>query len=255
MKNLTPHGTISIAVVAAVGLFSLAIFLSASGRYFFKSTYKSDISVTGSASIDFTSDLVVWHGTFKKQDMDLKEAYSMIKEDRAIIEEFLLSKGVSKDEFSFLSIDIDKRFRTKNHFNNDGDVVDRESIFNGYELSQQVQISSTNINLVESISNEVTDLIEKDIFITSHNPSYYYTKLSELKIEMIQLAAEDGLLRAQTAVEGGNAYLGDLLETSIGVFQILGTNSSDSYSWGGTLNTSHKFKTAYVNVKQKYEIE
>ena len=36
---------------------------------------------------------------------------------------------------------------------------------------------------------------------------------------------------------------------------IWGRNSSDSYSWGGTLNTSHKFKTAYVNVKQKYEIE
>ena len=58
-----------------------------------------------------------------------------------------------------------------------------------------------------------------------------------------------------TAVKGGDASLGDLLETSIGVFQILGTNSSDSFSWGGTLNTSHKHKTAYVNVKQRYEIE
>ena len=172
-----------------------------------------------------------------------------------MVEEFLISKGIDKSEFSFLSIDIDKRFKTKNHFNNEGDVTDRGSIFNGYELSQQVQISSSNINLVESVSNEVTDLIEKDIFITSHSPSYYYTKLSELKIEMIQLAAEDGLLRAETAVEGGNASLGSLLETSIGVFQILGTNSSDSYSWGGTLNTSHKYKTAYVNVKQKYKID
>ena len=42
--------------------------------------------------------------------------------------------------------------------------------------------------------------------------------------------------------------LGDLLETSIGVFQILGTNSNESFSWGGTLNTSSKYKTAFVNV-------
>ena len=255
MKNLTPHATIALAIVAAVGLFSAAIFFSVSGRYFFRTNYKSDISVTGSASIEFTSDLVVWKGTFQKQHMDLKQAYALLKEDRAIIEEFLLSKGVQADEFSFLSIDIDKRFKTKNHYNNDGDVVDRESIFDGYELSQQIQISSKNINLVGAISNEVTDLIEKDIFITSHNPSYYYTKLSELKIEMIKLAAEDGNLRATTAVKGGDASLGDLLETSIGVFQILGTNSSDSFSWGGTLNTSHKHKTAYVNVKQRYEID
>ena len=255
MKNLSPHATIALGVVVAVALFSAAIFFSASGRYFFSTSYKSDIAVTGSASMDFTSDLVVWHGSFKNQDMDLKDAYALIKKDRAVIEEYLLSKGVKENEFAFLSIDIDKRYKTKNHFNDEGDVVDRESIFNGYELSQQVQITSNNIELVDGISNEVTDLIEQDIFITSYSPSYYYTKLSELKIEMIKLAAEDGLLRATTAVEGGDSSLGELLETSIGVFQILGSNSSDSFTWGGTLNTSHKYKTAYVNVKQKYEID
>jgi hypothetical protein len=93
------------------------------------------------------------------------------------------------------------------------------------------------------------------VYIKSFPPKYYYTKLGELKIEMIQLAAEDGLLRGRTAVEGGDGGLGDLLETSIGVFQILGENSNESFSWGGTLNTDHKNKTAYVNVKQRYEIK
>ena len=37
--------------------------------------------------------------------------------------------------------------------------------------------------------------------------------------------------------------------------QILGANSDESFSWGGTLNTSSKLKTAYVNVKQRYAIE
>ena len=253
MKNLSPSLTVALSIILSVACFSTAVLLSANGRYFFK-TGKSDISVTGSASKDFTSDLVVWHGEFKKEDMDLKRAYEMIKNDRAVIEQFLLDKGVSADEFSFLSIDIEKKFKTKNHFNDEGDLVDRESVFDGYELSQQVMITSGNIQLVSSVSNEVTDLIEKDIFMTSFNPKYYYTKLGELKIEMIKLAAEDGLLRATTAVEGAEGGLGDLLETSIGVFQILGSNSNDSFSWGGTLNTSHKHKTAYVNVKQRYEI-
>ena len=67
--------------------------------------------------------------------------------------------------------------------------------------------------------------------------------------------SENGFLRAQTALNGGGAELGDLLETSIGVFQILGKNSDDNFSWGGTLNTSKKHKTAYVNVKQRFEID
>ena len=73
---------------------------------------------------------------------------------------------------------------------------------------------------------------------------------------MIESAAQDGLLRASTArTEGGGGDLGELLETSIGVFQILGKNSNDNFSWGGTLNTLNKEKTAYVNVKQRYEID
>ena len=72
---------------------------------------------------------------------------------------------------------------------------------------------------------------------------------------MIAAASADGQTRARTAVEGGGGDLGDLLETSIGVFQILGTNSDESFSWGGTLNTSSKYKTAFVNVKQRYAIE
>ena len=51
-----------------------------------------------------------------------------------------------------------------------------------------MEISSSQVDLIETISNEVTDLIEKNIFITSYSPKYYYTKLGELKIEMIDSA-------------------------------------------------------------------
>ena len=248
MKNLSPHALIGMSIVLAVAIFSLAILLSANGRHFFNNQ-KSDISVTGSASKNFTSDLVVWHGEF------LKEAYALMKEDKEKIREFLTSKGIAESDFTFLSIEIDKKYKTKNHFNSEGDLVDRENVFDGYELTQQVSVKSADVNLIFKVSNEVTELIEKDVYIKSFSPKYYYTKLGELKIEMIHLAAEDGLLRGRTAVEGGDGGLGDLLETSIGVFQILGENSNESFSWGGTLNTDHKNKTAYVNVKQRYEIK
>ena len=216
---------------------------------------KDDISVTGSATMDFTSDLIVWNASFSKKDFDLKTAYKLIKDDRNSINEFLLSKGVEEKNIIFKSIEIKKDYKQKTKFNNDGDKVDSEKIFSGYTLTQQVEISSSDVNLIEKISNEVTDLIEKNVFITSNPPRYFYTKLGELKIEMIKSAAQDGLLRATTAIEGGGGDIGELLETSIGVFQILGKNSNDKFSWGGTLNTLNKKKTAFVNVKQRYKIE
>ena len=48
----------------------------------------------------------------------------------------------------------------RNYFNNDGVIVDREQIFTGFELTQQLKVSSLDIELIEQISNEITDLIE-----------------------------------------------------------------------------------------------
>ena len=98
-------------------------------------------------------------------------------------------------------------------------------------------------------------MIAFNVNITSNQPKYYYTKLSDLKINMIKQAAEDGLLRAQTAVNSSGGKLGSLLSADIGVFQILGKNSDDKFTWGGTLNLFSKDKTAYVTVKQKYSIK
>ena len=253
MKNIKAYWIVGGAIVLSVFIAS-SIGIIKSSLYYLV-TNKDDISVTGSTSTNFTSDLIVWSASFFKKDMDLKAAYNQIKKDRETIKEFFISKGVSEEEITFKSIDINKEYKYKKRFNDEGDKVDSEKIFNGYLLTQEVELSSSNVDLVEKVSNEVTDLIEKDVIISSHAPKYYYTKLGELKIEMIKLAAQDGLLRATTAVEGGAADLGELLETSIGVFQILGKNSNDKFSWGGTLNTLNKEKTAYVNVKQRYEID
>ena len=253
MNNIKSHLVIGASLVISVIVFSTFDLFKSTSKYFF--TNKDDISVTGSATMDFTSDLIVWNASFTKKDYDLKTAYKLIKEDRNSINEFLLSNGVKENNITFKSIDIKKDYKQKTKFNNDGDKVDSEKIFSGYTLSQIVEISSTDVDLVEKISNEVTDLIEKNVFIISYPARYYYTKLGELKIEMIKSAAQDGLLRATTAIEGGGGDLGELLETNIGVFQILGKNSTDNFSWGGTLNTLNKKKTAFVNVKQRYEID
>lgn len=253
MKTIKSYWVIGGAIVFSVFIHSSFSILNSSYRYLF--TAKDDISVTGHAKKNFTSDLIVWSASFSKRDIDLKTAYKQIKEDKESINEFLITKGVSKDNIIFKSIEIKKNYKYKTKFNKDGDKVDSYQVFKDYTLNQEVEITSENVDLIENISNQVTDLIEKNVFISSYKPRYYYTKLSELKIEMIKSAAQDGLLRATTAIEGGGGNLGELLETSIGVFQILGKNSDDDFSWGGTLNTLNKQKTAFVNVKQRYEIK
>ena len=54
---------------------------------------------------------------------------------------------------------------------------------------------------------------------------------------MISKATEDARLRAEKIAEFSGGKLGKLESARMGIFQITGQNSKESYSWGGTFNT------------------
>ena len=98
--------------------------------------------------------------------MDLKEVYAFMKQDKQVIERFLESKGHCRRRSSaFLSIDILPQNKTVNHYNDKGDLVDREQVFNGYRLKRSFEVTSSDIDLIERLANEVTELIEQDVYI------------------------------------------------------------------------------------------
>ena len=263
-KNSKSFKYIAISIVIAVFINSLFKILGAGLPYYYKDLIyeyqtkkiKADISVTGYHEQEFTSDLIVWEASFSTNDMNKQRAFSAIKQDRKIIKRFLTDKGIKESEITFKATWDRANFRYEDRLiEGSNERTNEISIFTGYTLGQTLIVESNNVNLVEEACNEITDLIEQDIDITSGSPKYYYTKLGNKKIATIEAASKDGLLRAKTAVEGGEGKLGELQETSIGIFQILGKNSDDDISWGGTFNTSHKEKTISVSVKQRYSIE
>jgi hypothetical protein len=117
-----------------------------------------------------------------------------------------------------------------------------------------VELKSTEVEKVEQISREITELLNKGISLYSEPPRYYYTKLADLKIKMISEATEDARIRAEQISEKSGSSLGDLQSATMGVFQITGQNSDEEYSWGGTFNTSAKEKTASITMKLTYEV-
>lgn len=57
--------------------------------------------------------------------------------------------------------------------------------FQRYSLSQSIQITSNEVEKIEAISREITELINESIPFYSEPPRYLLTKLSDLKIELI----------------------------------------------------------------------
>ncbi|MGY6560846.1 MAG: SIMPL domain-containing protein [Luteibaculaceae bacterium] len=207
------------------------------------------IYVTGQAKKDFVSDLAVWSGGFSRQNLNLEEASKAIEKDRELVKEFLLEKGIPAEQIIFEALSANRNYDYQ--FNDKGYRTER---FTGYTLMQRVSIELNDIDLVELVSRDITSLISKGIEFYSEQPQYYYTKLNELKIEMIADATEDARVRAETIAKNGNAKLGKLKNANLGVFQIIAQNSSEDFSWGGNFNTSAKNKTAIVNARLQFGI-
>ncbi|MCX6188153.1 MAG: SIMPL domain-containing protein [Bacteroidetes bacterium] len=235
-------------------IIGLAIVLTAmtfSSAFKNRNRTNNSISVTGLGSKDFVSDLIVWNGSFIKKSETLKEAYSELDKDRESIKSYLISKKVKAESIVFSAVDIEKEFDAV--YDNAGNKI--KSVFTGYRLKQNIQIESNEVDNIESISRQVSELINSGIEFYSSNPQYYYTKLAELKIEMIAEATKDANIRAKKIADNAGSGVGRLKNADMGVFQIVAQNSSEEYSWGGSFNTTSKRKTATITVKLEYESE
>jgi uncharacterized protein len=239
MKNYIGTGIIAVTIFASMWMLT--------GTYKNRNRTNDLINVTGLGKKDFVADLIVWTGSFRRGNTDLQAASAALDKDREGIRKFLMSKGVNEKEIVFTAVDISKMFDRS--YDNEG----REhSTFSGYELTQGVEIESNEVDKIELVSREVSELIRTGMEFTSDRPEYFYTKLAELKIVMIAEATKDATTRAQKIAENSDASLGDLRYATMGVFQITAQNSSEDYSWGGAFNTSSKRKTATITMKLQF---
>lgn len=212
---------------------------------------KQTIKVTGLATKDFTADLIVWNGSFSQHAATLKDAYALLKGNATVIQNYLKGKGVQEKQIVFSAVDIRKEFKTL--YNDKGESIGSE--FDGYTLTQSVEIESNDVDRVEKLSREVTELIDAGVELSSGNPEYYYTKLADLKIEMLAAATKDARVRAEKIAENADSDIGSLKKADMGIFQITAQNSSEDYSWGGAFNTSSKRKTASITVKLEFDVD
>lgn len=239
--------------IIAAFLIALAIVLSVFklAQSWNRTHYSQQtLSVTGLGTRDFTSDLMVWRASFLRNAQSLSEANRLMKNDHDEVLNFLSAFGIPASEISFSSVRISRNYKTL--YNQNGNVSG--SVFDGYSLSQNVVVESKNIDKVEKMTASIGDLIEKGVECIAQEPDFYYTKLKDLKIELLRQATGDALQRAQTIASVAKSELGPLRNAGMGIFQITGQNSNEDYSWGGSFNTKAKQKSASITVRLEFEL-
>ena len=251
-KNKTKggFGVISTFLIAVAVIASSAIL--AYGFVYYKTSGDNDIKATGSASVDFESDLIVWRGNFAQEAVTSQIAYEKIKKDADLVKDYLLKQGLTDSEIVFNSVDVSRT--TEDRYNDEGNYIG--SYYTGYRLSQSVVISSKNIAMVENISRNISSLLESGVEFESYSPEYYKTDLDDVKMELIGKATENAKERIDIMAQATGAKLGRLKNSELGVIQITPQNSgTSSYTYDGAFDTSSRFKTATITVRLDYAVK
>jgi hypothetical protein len=237
-----------IPATIGISLIVTALIISNAYKYKFKSA--EEISVVGLAEVDFTSDLIVWQGSFQRKSTDLRNAYALLKSDEKAIRNYFRSKKIPDSAMVFSSVDITKDYAEQ--VDKRGNMI---SVFSGYSLTQSVNIQSSDLETIESVSREVTELIQSGIEFQSGEPLYFYTRLASLKMDLLAKASADALQRAETIASSVGSRIDRLKRADMGVFQITAKNSNEDYSYGGAFNTSDKQKTASITIHMDYRLK
>lgn len=243
------YKSVIIALIASISAIVCISILSVSFVSYKKTANSGGIVATGSASCDFESDLVVWRGDFSVYGATPKDAYGTIKKDAGLIQAYLEKSGVTAEEMVFSSITIQPHY--EDDYNEEGIIIGSHQ--EGYDLYQSVTVTSGDLDKVDTVSRDITTLIESGVAFNSYSPEYYYTKMDELKLQLIEEATANAKTRIDIMAVGTGGSAKQLLDASLGVFQITAQNSSsEDYSYGGVFNTSSRMKTASITVRLKY---
>lgn len=230
MKAYWKYLIIGVAVVVSAWLLARA--------YTYKYHAQETIVVTGLGETEFMSDLIVWNGFITAEARNVEAGYAQIESSKKKVYDYLLSKGIAAEAVVFQFVNVNKQYEPV--YSANGSWAGQR--FTGYRLSQGFTVESKSVDAVENVSREISSLIAQGVSIEAMQPDYYYTKLDDVKLSLIEKASADARVRAEKIAVNAGAKLGGVASARMGVFQITGANTNEEFSAGGSFNTSSRQK-------------
>ena len=239
---------ISIALIFSFGISALFIGRSLQR---FKAEDRS-VSVKGFAEREVKADLAVWIIQTRMANNDLMEGSKAIEEAKNKVIAFMLQNQIKQEEIIVEGILVtDKKAQQYDNFQPGNSFR--------YLITQNFQIRSNNVDLLQKVSRMTGELLQVGIFLSNSdygNPlQFYFTKLNEIKPEMITEATQNARKAAQQFANENDSKLGSLKKANQGLFTIVDRTASLSGGEGGFASgTNDLYKKVRVVISAEYSI-
>ena len=204
---------------------------------------KESISVTGSAYKLVKSDTAVLRLDIKERNINKAEAYNALKRQIPAVKEYLLKEGIKEEN---ITIKTPTNYPIYKYDPKTGYSTNQIAAYN---FSQIIEIKSNDVEKIKELSLSVQNLLDKGVDINVNAPEYYYSKLGEIKIELLKAASEDAKQRAKGMLSATNNDVAKIRSVKMGVFQITPADSNDVSDLGMNDSSAIEKKvTAVANV-------
>ena len=118
-----------------------------------------------------------------------------------------------------------------------------------FDASQRISVKSKDVQKIKKVATDITNLTSKGIDINVDEPSYFYSKLSDVKVKMLEEATKDAKQRASAMLKATHNKVGKIQSVRMGVFQITPVDSTNVSDMGiNDTTTIEKKITSVANV-------
>lgn len=228
--------------IAILGLL-IAFGLIVAVKVGVSSVAKNSVTVTGSAYEIVQSDSGNLEIVLNLRRSTKAAAYTDAKKQIPVIMSYLKSKGFdTQKDVNVKSADGYYTYKTTPNGMSTNDIA-------YYNLSQSIIIKSNDVNKIKDASLDITSLMDKGVDIDVRSTSYSYSKLADLKVDLLKSATTDAKKRAEAMLKSTHNSVGSIQSVKMGVFQITPVDSTEVSDMGiNDTSTIDKKITAVANV-------
>lgn len=172
------------------------------------------VTVRGLSERVVKSDLAVLPLRFASAGNDLSEVQAKVDRDLAAVRAFLAQQGYTPAEIDLGRLQVTDQYAREYQSSNVG---------TRYQVAQTVIVRTNNVDRVETTTRSLDALLRQGVVLQDYNgPSYLFTKLNDVRAEMIGQATASARTGAQQFARDSGASLAGIRSATQGSFEIRG---------------------------------
>lgn len=225
-------------LLGAVAIFSIGLTTSgyalSDGLRRWKLAEQRSITVRGVSERNVTADLATWSVSFAHTGYELGSVQQSVDQQARVVRTFLLRAGFRPAEVTDSNISLSRDQPT----DNDGKPVGPQTV----TVRRSIELRTNDVMKARAAYAAQAELLRNGVELSGSGISYNFTRLNDLKPEMIAEATRHARLSAEQFAKDSGASVGSIKTASQGYFSVGPRDGSDEEGGDGTESPFQKVR-------------